>query len=61
MNLAELFARDPREHSDEDVRRIIAELRKAREKFIFEGPQRKTQPKTEKQKALAGIQLDIKL
>jgi len=60
-SLAELFARDPREHSDADVLRIITELRKAREKFVLDKAKPASTPRTAKQKAVAKIDLDIKL
>lgn len=57
-NIAELFARDPREHTAEDRKRIIAELRLAREKFIQNpsAPAARAKPKE-----IAHLNVDIKL
>ncbi len=60
MNMAELFARDPREHTDDDLRKIIADLRAARSKFII-GGDKTAGSLTAEQKSLTRIDLDIKL
>lgn len=60
MNIAELFSRDPREHTDEDVKKIIAELRASRSKFII-GGDKSAGALTTSQKEAAKLNLDIKL
>lgn len=35
VSIAELFARDPREHSEADFRMIVKELREQRAKFVL--------------------------
>ena len=61
VSLAELFARDPREQSDEDFRQIVSALREARAKFITEGTRALAPPKTAEGRAVAKLDLDIKL
>ena len=62
-DLAELFLRDPRKHTDADLDRIIAAMREAREKFVNIGDKRagSTRKLTEKQKEIADLasQIDI--
>lgn len=61
--MAELFARDPRTHTDEDIDKMIAHLRELRHRFVFEGGKPKPSPKalTETQQKVSGLNLDIKL
>lgn len=61
VSLAELFARDPREQSDEDFRLIVQGLREARHKFITEGTRALQPPKSPEARAVAKLDLDIKL
>ena len=60
-NMYELFARDPRTHSDEDVLMIIEQLRVLRPKFVIEGkasgPRKVAKPRPE----IASLKLDVKL
>ena len=59
VSLAELFARDPREQTDEEFKEIIRQLREARPKFLL-GDQ--TAGKlTGTQEALTRLDLDVKL
>lgn len=62
-DMAELFARDPRQHSDEDFKKLIAHLRDLRSRFVHEGGKPSTGPKslTADQKKVASLDLDIKL
>lgn len=60
MNMAELFARDPRQHTDDDLRKIIAELRAARTKFII-GGDKAAGALTKEQAAITKLDLDVKL
>jgi len=62
-NMAELFARDPREVSDAEFTSMIEELRKMRSKFVHEGGKPSAAPKalSSEQKKVAGLDLDIKL
>ena len=60
VNMAELFARDPRDHSDADIALIIKTLRENRQKFIVDGSVA-SKPKTAAQAAVTKIDLDIKL
>lgn len=61
--MAELFARDPREQTDADIEKMILHLREMRHRFVFEGGKPKPGPKTltENQQKVAGLNLDIKL
>jgi hypothetical protein len=59
MNLSELFARDPRTHTDDEVRAIITELRAARSKFIVDG--KPSARLTAKENEMKRIDLEIKL
>lgn len=59
--MAELFARDPREHSEEDFRKIIAHLRELRSRFVFEGKSAAPKKLTADQQKVSGLDLDIKL
>ena len=63
VNMAELFARDPRDHTDADIKKIIAELREQRSKFIVDGGRPKAAAKqpTAAQAALVKLDLDLKL
>jgi len=58
-DLAELFARDPREQTDAEFKEIIAKLREARGKFIL--GDKTAGSLTSQQKQLARIDLDVKL
>lgn len=63
-DLAELFARDPLELSDDDIRSIVEEMRKSRHAFnAGNASAGSTKPKTEKQKAIASLaeKMNIKL
>lgn len=63
-DLAELFARDPLELSDDNIRSIIEEMRKSRHAFNAGNAKAgSTKPKTEKQKAIASLaeKMNIKL
>lgn len=60
MNIAELFARDPREHTDDDVKKIIEELRASRSKFII-GGDKTAGALSAAQKEAKKLDLDIKL
>lgn len=61
-SLAELFARDPRQLSDDDFRALIHELREARSKFVL-GTGKKTGSAklTPAQTDAVRLDLDIKL
>lgn len=55
-DLAELFARDPLQLSQQDIETIVVEMRKSR--HLFNAGNMKagsTKPKTEKQKAVADM------
>ena len=55
-DLATLFARDPLELTNEDIRSIIEEMRKSRHAFNAGNAKAgSTKPKTEKQKAIASL------
>lgn len=58
-SLAELFARDPREQSDEEVEEIIRQLRESRAKFIL--GDKTAGSLTAQQKSLVRLDLDVKL
>ena len=62
VSLSELFARDPRAHSEEDIRAIVSALRDARSKYIVGNKKTsaKKEPTGEKAK-VAKLDLDIKL
>ena len=62
-DISELFARDPRGHSDKDIMQIIETLREQRTKFIADGgrPKAVTKEPTEGEKKLTRLDLDIKL
>lgn len=47
-SLSELFARDPLELSDQDISRIVVELRAQRSKFIIKEAAAKAKPKKPK-------------
>lgn len=55
-DLAELFARDPLDLTDDDIRSIIEEMRKSRHAFNAGNMKAgSTKPKTEKQKTIASL------
>lgn len=55
-DLAELFARDPLQLTDDNIRSIIEEMRKSRHAFNAGNAKAgSTKPKTEKQKAIASL------
>jgi hypothetical protein len=59
MNIAELFARDPRQHTDADIVQIVTELRAARSRFIVDGkPSAKL---TSKEAEMKRIDVGVKL
>lgn len=62
FNIAELFARDPREFTDEEFKTVVAELREARAKFVLgnraAGAQKSLSPE---QKKLTAAVKDIEL
>lgn len=60
-DMAELFARDPREHSDEDFKKIVAHLRELRHRFVFEGQSAAPKKLTADQQKVSGLDLNIKL
>lgn len=60
VSLAELFARDPRKHTDADIIRIVTELRAARSKFVI-GGDKTAGSLTAQQKQLSRLDLGIKL
>jgi hypothetical protein len=60
-DMAELFARDPREHSDEDFKKIVAHLRELRHRFVFEGKPAGPAKLTSEQQKVSGLDLNIKL
>lgn len=61
-DLAELFARDPLELTDDDIRSIIEEMRKSRHAFNAGNAMAgSTKPKTEKQKQIASIAEKLKI
>ena len=61
--LAEIFARDPREHSDADFKALISHLRDLRQRFVHDGGKPAGGPKslTAEQKKAVSLDLDIKL
>jgi hypothetical protein len=61
--IAEIFARDPREHSDADFKTLIEHLRDLRLRFVHEGGKPAAGPKslTADQKKAVSLDLDIKL
>jgi hypothetical protein len=60
MNMGELLARHPREHTDDDLRAMITELRAARSKFVV-GGDKTAGALTQAQKEITKIDLDVKL
>lgn len=62
MDIAELFARDPLQLTQENIRTIIAEMRKSRHQFNA-GNQRagSTKPKTAKQKQISSLADQLKI
>jgi hypothetical protein len=55
-DLAELFARDPLNLTDDDIRSIVEEMRKSRHAFNAGNAKAgSTKPKTEKQKQIASL------
>ena len=62
VSLTDLFHRDPLTYTDEDVIRIIEEMRANREKFVLGNKRAGAAPKlTSDQKKVSGLNLDIKL
>lgn len=63
-DVAELFARDPLDLTEDDLTTIVAEMRKSRHAFNLGNVKAgSTKPKTEKQKTLEGLAkgLDISI
>lgn len=55
-DIAELFARDPLQLSQQDIETIVVEMRKSRQSFNAGNMKAgSTKPKTEKQKAVAAL------
>lgn len=55
-DIAELFARDPLQLSQQDIETIVVEMRKSRASFNAGNMKAgSTKPKTEKQKAVAAL------
>ena len=46
QNIAELYARDPKKLTDDDIRSIIADQRKKRHQFNLDAAKKKAKPKT---------------
>ena len=67
IELAELYARDPREMTDADFTRLIENLREARSKYIFEndkkagGPRKPAKKKTAAETKFAAVAIDVDL
>lgn len=61
VSLAELFARDPRDQSDEYFAEIVKRLRQDRHKFLSEGTRSLPAPKSAASSEVARLNLDIKL
>jgi hypothetical protein len=61
-DLSELFARDPLQLTDPDIRTIVEEMRKSRHAFNAGNAKAgSTKPKTEKQKAIASLAEHMKI
>ena len=63
-DIAELFARDPLQLSQQDIETIVVEMRKSRHAFNAGNMKAgSTKPKTEKQKAVSALasKLDISI
>ena len=60
VSLAELFARDPRDQSDDDLMRIITELRAARSKFVL-GGDKSAGSLTSAQKQLTRLDVNVEI
>jgi hypothetical protein len=61
-DLAELFARDPLELTDDNIKSIIEEMRKSRHAFNAGNAKAgSTKPQTEKQKAISSLADKLKI
>lgn len=61
MKMFELFARDPREHTDEEVIQLIAEMRELRAKFVTGGQRSPVKTLTTEQKQLKRLDISVDL
>lgn len=61
-DLQEILSRDPRSYNDRDLDTIVAELRASRHQYNLGNKKAgSTKPKTEKEKEMAGLKLELDL
>ena len=61
ISMHELYARDPRTHTDEDMMKIIEDLRGKRKNFVNDGVRVGAKKLTAKEEQVADVKLDITL